>query len=117
MVNLSLFLNIFYILKLSKKRISYVEKTTYKREKANEAKRETNAGMAAGSNSNVQWKSIYGAGRNPFTSQDKIIYTSSNKKIATVDAYGKVKGIRTGRAVITVRSGSASCRCTVNVVK
>ena len=55
--------------------------------------------------------------RNPFTSQEKITYTSSNKKIATVDAKGRVKGIKPGKAVITVRSGSAVFKCTVNVVK
>ena len=55
--------------------------------------------------------------RTPFTSQEKITYTSSNKKIATVDAKGRVKGIKPGKAVITVRSGSAVFKCTVNVVK
>lgn len=55
--------------------------------------------------------------RSPFTSQYGITYTSSNKKIVTVDSKGRVKGIRPGSAVITVRSGSVSVRCTVKVVK
>lgn len=55
--------------------------------------------------------------RYPFTSQEKITYTSSNKKIATVDANGRVKGIKTGSAVITVKSGKAVYKTTVKVTK
>ena len=55
--------------------------------------------------------------RNPVTSQDKVTYTSSNKKIATVDSKGTIKGIALGRAVITVKSGTVSFKCTVNIVK
>ena len=55
--------------------------------------------------------------RNPISSLEKITYQSSNKKIATVDSNGKIKGIRPGKAVITVKAGSAKVKCTVTVTK
>lgn len=42
----------------------------------------------------------------PITSKDKVTYTSSNKKVATVTGKGVVKGIKKGSAKITVKSGS-----------
>ena len=41
----------------------------------------------------------------PVTSQEKITYSTSNKKVATVSSKGVVKGISKGKATITVRSG------------
>lgn len=55
--------------------------------------------------------------RDPFTSQDRITYASSNKRIVTVDARGRVKGIRTGSAVITVKAGRAVYRTVIKVTK
>ena len=36
-------------------------------------------------------------------------YVSSNRRVATVDANGVVKALRSGKAVITVRAAAASC--------
>ena len=36
-------------------------------------------------------------------------YASSNRRVATVDANGVVKALRSGKAVITVRAAAASC--------
>lgn len=55
--------------------------------------------------------------RNPISSQEKITYQSSDKKIATVDSAGKIKGIRPGKAVITVKAGTVKVKCTVTVTK
>jgi uncharacterized protein YjdB len=55
----------------------------------------------------------------PYNAKDtKVSFTSANKKIATVDATGKVKGIKTGKTTITVTSndGKKTARCTVYVV-
>lgn len=46
----------------------------------------------------------------------KIIFTSSNKKVATVDKKGRVKALKEGTAVITVRTANgkkATCNITV----
>lgn len=51
----------------------------------------------------------------PKNTDEKITYTSSNKKIATVTSKGVVKGIRKGTATITVRSGSVVKTCEVTV--
>ena len=51
----------------------------------------------------------------PKNTDEKITYTSSNKKIATVTSKGVVKGIRKGTATITVRSGSIVKTCEVTV--
>ena len=44
-------------------------------------------------------------------------WESSNKTIATVDKYGRVKGIKKGKATITVRTkcGNKKASCIVNV--
>ncbi len=51
----------------------------------------------------------------PLTSQQKITYKSSKTSVATVDKNGKIKGIKAGKAVITVTSGSVTKKCTVTV--
>lgn len=44
--------------------------------------------------------------RAPFTVTEKITYTSANKRIATVDSYGKITAKKKGTTTITVKSGS-----------
>lgn len=51
----------------------------------------------------------------PFTSKQKVTYTSSNKKVATVSAKGVVTGKKKGTAKITIKSGSKSVKVTVRV--
>lgn len=51
----------------------------------------------------------------PLTSQQKITYTTSNKKVAVVNAKGKITGKKKGTAVITVKSGKKSVKCKVTV--
>ncbi|MDO5134637.1 MAG: Ig-like domain-containing protein [Eubacteriales bacterium] len=53
--------------------------------------------------------------RNPITSGQKVTYTSSNKKIASVTSKGVVKGLKKGKARITVKSGSKKVVVTVKV--
>lgn len=53
----------------------------------------------------------------PFTSKQKITYTSSNKKIVTVNAKGVVKAVTPGKAKITVKSGNKQFVVTVKVTK
>ena len=55
--------------------------------------------------------------RQPFTSQEKLTYTSSNKKIVTVSSKGKLKARKAGKAKITVRSGKKKYTVTVTVPK
>jgi uncharacterized protein YjdB len=53
--------------------------------------------------------------RNPITATEKLSWTSSNKKIATVKN-GKVKGLKRGRVKITVKSSNGKKKiCTVTV--
>ena len=51
----------------------------------------------------------------PLTSLQKVTYTSSNKKVATVTSKGVVKAKKKGTAVITVKSGSKKVKCKVIV--
>lgn len=51
----------------------------------------------------------------PMTSKQKVTYTTSNKKIVTVDSKGNVKAIKKGSAVITVKSGKKIYKITVKV--
>ncbi len=51
----------------------------------------------------------------PFTSQEKITYKSSNSKIATVSAGGKVKGKKKGSTTIKVKSGKKSYKVKIYV--
>ena len=55
------------------------------------------------------------ATRNPATSQQGITYSSSNKKIATVNKKGYITGVKSGTATITVKSGSKSVKIKVKV--
>ena len=51
----------------------------------------------------------------PSGAEAKITYSSSNKKVATVNAKGKVTAKRKGTAVITVRAGSIVRTCEIIV--
>lgn len=51
----------------------------------------------------------------PNYSDERIVFKSSNTKIATVNSSGVVKGIRKGTATITVQSGSQKQTCKVTV--
>lgn len=51
----------------------------------------------------------------PSNSDEKITYTSLNKKIATVNSKGVIKGVGRGKTVVTVKSGSKTVKCTVTV--
>ena len=51
----------------------------------------------------------------PFTATSKITYKSSNKKVATVSAKGKIKGVKKGTCTITVKSGKAKVGVKVTV--
>ena len=51
----------------------------------------------------------------PFTSKQKVTYTTSNKKIVTVSKNGVVTGKKKGTAKVTVKSGNKSVKVTVKV--
>lgn len=51
----------------------------------------------------------------PKNSDEKVTYSSSNKKIATVTAKGVVRGKKKGTVKITVKSGSRKKTCKVTV--
>lgn len=51
----------------------------------------------------------------PITSQDKIKYTTSNKKVASVSSKGLIKAKKKGKAVITIQCGSKKVKCKVTV--
>ncbi len=51
----------------------------------------------------------------PANTPDQILFTSSDEKVATVDASGKVTAIGDGTATITVSCGSVSTQCAVTV--
>lgn len=51
----------------------------------------------------------------PFTSQEKITYTSSNKRVVTVNSKGVLKAIGKGTARIIVKSGKQKFVINVNV--
>lgn len=54
----------------------------------------------------------------PKNTTDKITWSTSNKKVVTVSAKGKIKGIKTGTATITARaSNGKKATCKVTVVK
>ena len=53
----------------------------------------------------------------PITTQEKTTYSSSNKKIVTVTSKGVIKGIRPGKAKITIKSGRKKMVVTVTVTK
>lgn len=60
-------------------------------------------------------KYILKASRNPITSVEKIKFTSSNKKAATVTGSGKITAKKKGKTTITVRCGKAKASCKVIV--
>ena len=68
-------------------------------------------------NLKVKKKAIIKAYVTPKNSSEKVTYKSSNKKIATVDAKGKVTAKKAGIATITVTSGSKSVKVNVTVTK
>ncbi len=51
----------------------------------------------------------------PITTQEKVKYTSSKKKIATVNSKGQIVAKKTGKTVITIKSGKKTAKCTVIV--
>ncbi len=53
----------------------------------------------------------------PLTSQEKITFRSSNKKVAKVGKDGKIEALKTGKTVITVRSGAKVVKIKVKVKK
>ena len=53
----------------------------------------------------------------PITSQEKVTYSSSNTKVATVNIKGVITGKAAGTAKITVKSGSKKVTITVKVAK
>ena len=53
----------------------------------------------------------------PITSQEKVTYSSSNTKVATVSSKGVITGKAAGTAKITVKSGSKKVTVTVKVTK
>lgn len=56
-------------------------------------------------------------GLDPITSQEKVTYSSSNTKVATVSSKGVITGKAAGTAKITVKSGSKKATITVKVAK
>ena len=53
--------------------------------------------------------------RNPLTSEEKITFKSSNTKVLVVTKSGKIKGVRKGKAKVTIQSGSAKVTITIKV--
>ena len=54
----------------------------------------------------------------PKTATDKLTWSTSNKKVVTVTKSGKIKGVKTGTATITVKTTSGKkATCKVTVVK
>ena len=51
----------------------------------------------------------------PAGSEAKVTFKTSNKKVATVDAKGKVTAKGKGTAVITVKAGSVQAQCKITV--
>ncbi len=51
----------------------------------------------------------------PTGASDKITYTSSNTKVATVTSKGKITAKKKGTAYITIKAGKASFKCKVKV--
>ncbi len=51
----------------------------------------------------------------PANTTDKVVWTSDNEKVATIDANGKVTAVASGTATITATAGKVSATCTVTV--
>lgn len=60
-------------------------------------------------------KLAYSIAVTPVTSKEKVTYSSSNKKVATVSSKGVIKAKKAGTAKITVKSGSKKVVVTVKV--
>lgn len=56
------------------------------------------------------------ASLSPANATDKVVWTSSNANVASVDEKGKVSGVATGEATITATAGARSVSIKVNVV-
>lgn len=54
---------------------------------------------------------------NPKNTTDKITWTSSNKKVATVSSKGVVKGIKKGTVTITAKINGKKATCKVTITK
>lgn len=50
-----------------------------------------------------------------YGTNSKLVYTSSNTKVAVVNKNGKITGKKKGTAYITVKAGSLSVKCKVTV--
>ena len=50
-----------------------------------------------------------------YGTNSKLVYTSSNTKVAVVNKNGKIAGKKKGTAYITVKAGSLSVKCKVTV--
>ncbi|MBE5881391.1 MAG: hypothetical protein E7289_03630 [Lachnospiraceae bacterium] len=55
--------------------------------------------------------------KTPVTTLEKVTYTSSNKKVATVSKTGKIKAKKAGKATITVKCGKKTVKVKVTVKK
>ena len=55
--------------------------------------------------------------RTPLTSQEKITFKSSDKEVAKVSKNGKIKALKAGKTVITVKSGTEVVKIKVTVKK
>lgn len=53
----------------------------------------------------------------PFTSKEKLTFSTSKSSVAKVTKKGVVKALKKGKAVITVRSGKKTVKCIVKVKK
>ena len=51
----------------------------------------------------------------PITSKEKVKYSSSNKKVASVSSKGVIKAKKKGKATITVKSGKKTYKIKVTV--
>ncbi len=94
---------------LSKKVTVKVQKTAVKTTKISDLKKKVS--LAKGKS--LTLKPVIA----PITSVEKVTYTSSNKKIATVTSKGVVKAKKAGTAKITVKSGTKKFVVTVTVPK
>lgn len=53
--------------------------------------------------------------KNPVTAKDKVKFTTSNKKVVTVNSKGKITAKKAGKAVVTVSCGSKKVKVNVTV--
>lgn len=53
----------------------------------------------------------------PKYTYDKVLYTSSNKKIATVSSTGTIKGIKSGKVTVTAKAGNVTAKISVTIKK